>query len=146
MAWATIFVEILGGVALLLGAFIARVSIPAINDLPWVLNERIIANALIEDGRGYFGSSGRSDGTRTRSLLRDRFFNDLQTRGERLRPPKSLKTTHFVDQIVDQDRHPILGGDSRSAPIEVHLFEMATLRQLAPPNLVPVPLRMADFV
>jgi hypothetical protein len=34
-----------------------------------------------------------------------RFFNDLQTRGERLRPPKSCKTAHFVDWIVDQESH-----------------------------------------
>jgi CRP-like cAMP-binding protein len=33
-----------------------------------------------------------------------RFFNDLQTRGERLKPPKSCKTSLFVDRIVDQDR------------------------------------------
>ncbi len=29
--------------------------------------------------------------------------NDLETRGERLRPPKSGKTAHFVDWIVDQE-------------------------------------------
>ena len=32
-----------------------------------------------------------------------RFFNDLQTRGERLRPPKSYKTSLFVDRIVDRN-------------------------------------------
>jgi hypothetical protein len=32
-----------------------------------------------------------------------RFFNDLQTRGERLRPLKSYKTVHFVDWIVDRN-------------------------------------------
>jgi len=31
-----------------------------------------------------------------------RFFNDLQTRGERLKPPKSYKTSLFVDRIVDR--------------------------------------------
>jgi len=30
------------------------------------------------------------------------FFNDLQTRGERLKPPKSNKTSPFVDWIVDR--------------------------------------------
>jgi hypothetical protein len=32
-----------------------------------------------------------------------RFFSGLQTRGERLRPPKSCKTVHFVDWIVVQE-------------------------------------------
>jgi hypothetical protein len=36
---------------------------------------------------------------RTRDLCRD---SDLQTRGERLRPSKSCKTTLFVDRIVDR--------------------------------------------
>jgi len=31
-----------------------------------------------------------------------RFFNDLQARGERLKPPKSYKTFLFVDRIVDR--------------------------------------------
>lgn len=35
-----------------------------------------------------------------------RFFNDLQTRGERLRPLKSSKTVHFVDRIVDRKLEP----------------------------------------
>jgi len=50
---------------------------------------------------------GGDDGARTRDLCRDsvlRFFNDVQTRGEHLRPPSSYKTWHFVDRIVDQDR------------------------------------------
>ena len=32
-----------------------------------------------------------------------RFFNDLQARGERLKPPKSSKTSHFVDRIADRN-------------------------------------------
>ena len=51
--------------------------------------------------------NGGDDGARTRDLCRDssvlRLFNDLQTRGERLRPPKSWKTVHFVDRIVDRE-------------------------------------------
>ena len=37
---------------------------------------------------------------------RDSFFNDLQTRGECLRPPKSSKTALFVDRIVDRKYPP----------------------------------------
>jgi hypothetical protein len=37
-----------------------------------------------------------------RQSCRSRFFNDLQTRGERLRPSTSCKTTLFVDRIVDR--------------------------------------------
>jgi hypothetical protein len=52
-------------------------------------------------------NGGGTDGSRPRGHLRDsppflRFFNDLQTRGERLRPPKSYKTWYFVDRFVDQ--------------------------------------------
>jgi len=43
---------------------------------------------------------GGDDGARTRDLCRD--SNDLQARGERLKPPKSYKTSLFVDRIVDR--------------------------------------------
>src|ERR1700733_7434490 len=37
-------------------------------------------------------------------------FHRLQTRGERLRPPKSCKDVHFVDWIVDQEFESTNGG------------------------------------
>jgi hypothetical protein len=44
-------------------------------------------------------------------------FNDLQTRGERLKPPKSWKTARFVDQIVDREMCVIsLGCRSEFGP------------------------------
>jgi len=45
-----------------------------------------------------------------------RFFNDLQTRGERLRPPKSLKTALFVDRIVDRESNLTFSEEPRFAP------------------------------
>jgi hypothetical protein len=58
---------------------------------------------LILRDLGQFGHLRR---TRTRDLCRDsppfEVFQCLQTRGERLRPTKSYKTSLFVDQIVDQ--------------------------------------------
>ena len=67
-----------------------------------------------------FGMNGGDDGARTRDLCRDsptvlRFFNDLQTRGERLRPPKSYKTSLFVDRIVDQVSQPSYASSLVSA-------------------------------
>jgi hypothetical protein len=37
---------------------------------------------------------------------RTSFFNDLQARGERLRPPKSCTTVSFVDPIVERQLPP----------------------------------------
>ena len=70
-----------------------------------------------------------------------RFFNDLQTRGERLKPPKSYKTSLFVDRIVDRN------FDLAAAATSVSIFLKSHSRDLRlaswPPT--PLPLGAAGF-
>jgi putative oxidoreductase len=65
MAWATILVEILGGIALLLGAFVSLVSIPAISLLVVAITAVHLPNGFssirllsFSNGRAQFGPPG----------------------------------------------------------------------------------------
>jgi hypothetical protein len=49
------------------------------------------------------GTTGFEPATSAVTVLHSDIFHHLQTRGERLRPPKSCKTALFVDWIVDQE-------------------------------------------
>ena len=49
------------------------------------------------------GTTGLEPATSAVTVHRSEVFQRLTTRGERLRPPKSLKTVPFVDRIVDRN-------------------------------------------
>jgi hypothetical protein len=49
------------------------------------------------------GTTGLEPATSAVTVLHSEVFQRLTNRGERLRPPKSCKTAHFVDWIVDQE-------------------------------------------
>jgi len=66
-------------------------------------------------------------------------FNDLQTRGERLRPPKSWKTALFVDRIVDQVSQPSYASSSVSALLRWQQLSQAWRRWDQAVDLDPAP-------